>query len=417
MIQKLRRKFILIAMGSLLAVMAVILGVVNGVNLYQIDRRADHLLEILAENDGKFPQPAKRKGGGDGPPPLQETPFFSRITEETPFETRYFWVRTSGEGNGIGQIDAGHIAAVSAAQARTYGEEVLESGKSSGYKGMYKYLVKKTESGKLVIFVDCSTQLATGVSFLLVSCGVALVSLLGMLLLVTLFSRRAVRPIAESLEKQKQFITDAGHEIKTPLSIIAANAEVLELENGSSEWLDSIQSQTRRLTELVNNLLALSRMEEDQVTMVFADFCVSDTVYEAAVEFETLAESQGKSFELNIQPGLALHGDQGAVRRLVSILVENAVKYADEKGEIRVELAGNGKAVRLDVSNTCSTMPEGDLDRLFDRFFRVDPSRDRRTGGFGIGLSAARAIVNAHKGEISARKAEEGTIHFIAQFG
>lgn len=301
MIKKLRRKFVLIAMLSLFLVMLVVLGSVNAVNLYQINRKADSLLTLLTDNNGKFPDllpsgepepPHKRPGGG------------LDLSPETRFETRYFVVKTDAAG-GISQIDTGHIAAVTADQAQTFAEKVLESGKTGGYTGVYKYRVTDTDYGRLLVFLDCRSQLQTAATFLLASCAIAAVCLLLVFLLVSVLSRRAIRPFAESFEKQKQFITDAGHEIKTPLAIISANTDVLELTGGKNEWTDSIRRQTRRLDGLVKNLLTLARMEEERPVAAFSPFPLSDTAREAAEPFRPLAESRGIRYELDIQPGLS----------------------------------------------------------------------------------------------------------------
>lgn len=288
MIKKLRRKFVLIAMLSLFLVMLVVLGSVNAVNLYQINRKADSLLTLLTDNNGKFPDllpsgepepPHKRPGGG------------LDLSPETRFETRYFVVKTDAAG-GISQIDTGHIAAITADQAQTFAEKVLESGKTGGYTGVYKYRVTDTDYGRLLVFLDCRSQLQTAATFLLASCAIAAVCLLLVFLLVSVLSRRAIRPFAESFEKQKQFITDAGHEIKTPLAIISANTDVLELTGGKNEWTDSIRRQTRRLDGLVKNLLTLARMEEERPVAAFSPFPLSDTAREAAEPFRPLGGIQ-----------------------------------------------------------------------------------------------------------------------------
>ncbi len=409
MIKKLRRKFVLIAMLSLFLVMLVVLGSVNAVNLYQINRKADSLLTLLTDNNGKFPDllpsgepepPHKRPGGG------------LDLSPETRFETRYFVVKTDAAG-GISQIDTGHIAAVTADQAQTFAEKVLESGKTGGYTGVYKYRVTDTDYGRLLVFLDCRSQLQTAATFLLASCAIAAVCLLLVFLLVSVLSRRAIRPFAESFEKQKQFITDAGHEIKTPLAIISANIDVLELTGDKNEWTDSIRRQTRRLDGLVKNLLTLARMEEERPVAAFSPFPLSDTAREAAEPFRPLAESRGIRYELDIQPGLSLNGDETAIRELVTILADNAVKYAEDGGWIRIRLASDGRGIRLETANSVAVQPEGDLNRLFDRFYRADSSRSRKSGGYGIGLSIAKAIVESHKGRILVRRPDEHSLAFI----
>lgn len=401
MIRRLQRKFVLIAMGSLAAVVLLLIGAVNLANLWQVSGKADATLSLLAENDGLFPEfsPNKR------PPPRGEALMGFQLTPETRFETRYFLVRAD-QSDQIYQIDTGHIAAVGSEEAREYAEDVLKSGQSAGYRGIYRYLVSDTAAGRLVIFLDCRQQLQTATSLLLASVGIAALCLMLVFLLVFILSRRAIRPVIESMEKQKRFITDAGHEIKTPLAIISANADVLELTSGNNEWLDSIRNQTGRLGELVKNLLALSRMEEDKARLTFFDFDLSEAVTSAAAPFHMLAETKGRHFTTQIGQGLRMNGDESGIRQLVSILSDNAVKYTPDGGEALLTLDKKGKQLRLAVENDIDSPISGDLSRLFDRFYREDSSRTRETGGYGIGLSIAKAVAEAHGGHISAKNME-----------
>ena len=405
MIKRLQRKFVLIAMGSLLAVLAVLVGAVNAVNFVQMDRRADRLLEMISQNGGRFPMGEKEPHRGERPG--KEGLLGPGMTEETPFETRYFVVWADGAGQ-VSQLDTSHVAALSSQEAQSLGEE----GRTGGYKGSYKYLKVDSGDGNMVVFVDCSSQVRTGLFYLAVSCGVAAISFLVVLVLVSVFSRRAVRPVIESLEKQKQFITDAGHEIKTPLAVISANTDVLELEGGANQWTESIRNQTARLERLVRDLLALSRMEEGSVALSLCDFSFSDVVEKAAEPFLAPARQRGQTLELAIEPEVSLCGDKSGVRQLVAILLDNAVKYAGEGGRIQLRAGRRGRGVFLEVANTADSLPEGDLDRLFDRFYRADSSRARATGGYGIGLSIARAIAEAHGGKITACRGE-GEICFL----
>ncbi len=403
MIRKLQRKFVLIAIGSLTLVIVILIGTINLINLYQMDQQAEVLLEVLANNDGRFPDFKK------GIPPKHE----NGMTPETQFETRYFLVRTNGSDE-ITEIDTGHIAAVSSSDARDYAEEILESGKTQGYNDFYKYKVKEETSGeKLIVFVDCSMRIHSVLNFFVVSCSIAVVCIFIVFILVSLFSKRAIRPVLESMEKQKQFITDAGHEIKTPLAIISANTEVIEMMEGETEWTRSIKNQITRLSGLVKNLLMLSKLEEEQVQLVFSEFSMSDVVEETAHSFLPLAKNQGKQLEIAVQSGLILNGDEQNIRQLVSILVDNGIKYAQEHGKIQVSLEQKGKQLRLQIYNDCNVMPEGDLNQLFERFYRADCSRARETGGYGIGLSIAKAIVQAHKGKITVKRQEKGICFIV----
>lgn len=213
-------------------------------------------------------------------------------------------------------------------------------------------------------------------------------------------------PISESYEKQRQFITDAGHEIKTPLTIIDANAEIMEMEYGDSEWLEGIRSQTSRLASLTNGLIYLSRMEESRQRLPRITFSLSDLVEETVLSFQPLADTQNKSFAADIEPLLSFHGEESSIRQLISILLDNALKYSPENGIIEVLLHKKGKRLRLSVRNSVDFIEKEHLSRLFERFYRTDNSRNSKTGGYGIGLSIAKAVVDSHKGKITAQTSD-----------
>ncbi|WP_302212476.1 HAMP domain-containing sensor histidine kinase [uncultured Ruminococcus sp.] len=432
MIKRLQRKFVVIAALCLLIVELAIVGGINGVNIYQTNKNADELLNMIIDNDGRFPEFDPMGIKHDKPQNDSDSPSGSNVqpenrkpdrhkgfNEETKYQTRYFVVYADESGE-ITKVDTGHVAAVTSSQAIEYGEEVLKGGKSSGTSGNYRYKTGDTDKGKMIVFMDCRSDAATKNRFLLVSCAIGAAGYILVCLLIIIFSKRAIRPVVESFEKQKQFITDAGHEIKTPLAIISANTEVLEMVSEPNEWTASIKNQITRLNGLLKELLSLAKMEEEKPALTMSDFNISDAVYDAASPFATLAETKGKKLTIDVANGLTYHGDEGAIRQLVSILTENAVKYADEGGEIAVKLftSHNGKETDLEVSNTCKEPPQGDLSKLFDRFYRDDSSRSRskgeKKGGYGIGLSIAQAIVRSHKSKISC-KAENGMMIFTAQ--
>lgn len=400
MIKKLQRKFVMITMLSLILVMVLLVGSINVINFYQMDHRVNGAIQILSENHGNFPKFDR------GKPPKGKPDFGFQMNEETPFETRYFTVEI-GESGSIREIDTSHVAAVSSEDAAGFTNKVLSSGKSRGYTGIYKYAIVEQANGSMLIFVDCRSQLQTSTLFLLISSGVALATLLLVFLLISVFSKKAIKPIIISMEKQKQFITDAGHEIKTPLAIISANADVLELTGGENEWITSIRNQTNQLDKLVKNLLMLSKMDEDSLRLSFHDFDISEAVLEIAGSFEALAETQNKQLRLDILPGLTLHGDENSICQLISTLTDNAMKYSNKNGIIKISLSAVKKGIKLEVYNTTDEIDTENLNQLFDRFYRADSSRSRETGGYGIGLSIARSIVEAHHGKISV-KSEDG---------
>ena len=404
MISQLKRKFILITMFSLSLVMILLVGTINILVYHQTNQTAEEMLRVLSENRGRIPEFDR----GIAPP--NKRPGFE-MNEETRFQTRYFMIKLDNE-NTVTEIDTSHISAVSSEDALKYANAVIASGKAGGYKGYYKYRQVTTAEGSMILFLDCRRDLQMVVFFLLTSGAVAIGTLLLVFILVSVFSKKAINPIINSMEKQKQFITDAGHEIKTPLAIISANADVLELTNGGSEWITSIRNQTSRLDKLVKNLMILSRMEEDHIKLSYQEFDISSCVDTIAHSFLAVAESQNKELRLELQSDLVYQGDEGCIEQLVSTLLDNAMKYSNAHGSIKVGLSAYKKGVRLEVINTVEHMDTKNLDRLFDRFYRADESRSRETGGYGIGLSIAKSIVEAHHGKISAHSEDGKSICF-----
>ena len=332
-------------------------------------------------------------------------------SKEMPYESRYFTVTVNAAGDVL-NVDTGKVAAVDMEQAVEYAETVLERAQERGFVDDYRYRVVGTDEGQMLLFLDCGRNLSTFRSFRTASLLVSAGGIAAVFALILAFSGRIVRHVAESYEKQKRFITDAGHEIKTPLAIIEADADVLEMDlDGESEWLQDIRAQTRRLADLTNDLVYLSRMEERPDERQMMEFPFSDVVEETAQSFRSRALQKQVTFTERIEPMLSIRGDEKALRQLTSILLDNAVKYAPEGGEISLTLARQGRGAELTVFNTSAApVPRESLSKLFDRFYRADPSRSSATGGHGIGLSIARAVVSAHKGRITAETADEQSL-------
>ena len=415
MIGRLRRKLIVACMVSLAIVLAVILGGVNLMSYHKLVSDADAVLTLLDANGGAFP---KNHGAGmippDSAPPAKQDLFGQGgMSPETPYESRFFSVLLSEDGQVL-QTDTGQIAAVDEEEAAVYAQNVFLSGSSSGFWGNYRYLLCQDEQGSLIIFLDCGRSLSSFRMTLLASVLLALLGLLAVLVLLLIVSRRIVRPVAESYEKQKQFITDAGHELKTPMTIISADADLAEMECGENQWIADIRRQAQRLTGLTNDLIYLSRMEEEQPKLQLIDFPLSDVAEEMAQSFQALAKSQEKEFSLHIRPMLSFTGDEKAIRQLLPILLDNALKYSPAGGQLELGLEKQGRTIVLTVANTSAQpIEQGKLPHLFDRFYRTDQSRSSQTGGYGLGLSIARSIVLAHKGKIRAESPDGRTLTFV----
>ncbi|WP_295857487.1 ATP-binding protein [uncultured Oscillibacter sp.] len=468
MIKRLRARFIRIATLSVAVVMLLLTVAVNAANFISTDSDLTETLELICGNEGTIPLPAQGTatgaseedaapnssgaadgsgtsggetspdGSGSAAPSLEEAPPDAGsapggappddagaprpvpagqrrggpFTAETPFSTRFFVLRYD-DGGTLVQADLDRIASVTQDDTDEFLAAALAHGEGDGYYGSYKFRVVRTgEDRRMAVFLDCYQELravrAVAVwSLLADGACIALVYLL-----VVLCSRRAIDPVVRSAERQKQFITDAGHELKTPITVIATSLKVLEMEVGRQKWIDKAQAQTEKLGALVNSLVTLSRMDEEEPPLTFSNFDMSAAVLETAESFRDSAETAGHPLALDVPSGLTVRGDEAAIRQLVSILLDNALKYALPGGTVSLSLRRERHGIVLCSSNPCAPMDPTDLPRLFDRFYRPDKSRSSATGGFGVGLSIAQSVAQAHGGSIRAECPAEGTIVF-----
>ena len=408
MIYRLQKRFILICTVSVLTVIALVFGVILVLNISSMNRNIDMLADRVSEGGGRFPGSFGEMMPHDKKPPRNEQNF-DFITPETPFSTRHFTVFFDKKGM-VDQTFTESIYAIDEDTAIEYAEKVMDDGEERGWILSYRYKVFSTEMGYGVVFVDGSMSR----SAMMQSMTIAGIVLLGcaalVLILIFLLSKKAVKPIAESYEKQKQFVTDANHELKTPLTLILANLDIAEAELGKNEWLDDIRSEGHRMAELVNQLVALSRMDEEGQQMNITEVSLGVLVADTVSEFEPLAKDRGKALTASIDKEITCFGDEALLHRLVGILMDNAIKYCDQGGEISVNLH-RGRRIILTVENTYTAVGELELNRLFDRFYRADKAR-KFTGGYGVGLSMAKAIIEKHKGEITAYKKDSTHIGF-----
>ena len=428
MIKKLRSRFIRIAMLSVAAVMLLLTIILNTANYISTDSDLKQTLTLIYENAGTIPHSSAfapvPPGSADAPAPPEDaqapqSPPDDKIarregpfTAETPFSTRFFVLRYTDDGT-LTQADLKSIASVTEDDTQAYLAAALAHGAGYGYCDSYRFLVAQEDGENIAIFLDSYHELRSLRIVLVWSLAADAACILLVFLLVLLLSRRAIDPVVRSAEQQKQFITDASHELKTPITVIATSLKVLEMETGKQKWIDKAMAQTEKLTDLVNSLVTLSRMDEEDSPLKMEDFPVSDAVNETAESFRELAESKGHALTLSIAPGLTYHGDEYAVRQLVSILLDNAVKYAAEGSSISLSLEKARRGVVLRTSNGCEKQDGLDTGKLFDRFYRADTARSSGNG-FGIGLSIARSIAEGHKGGIRA-SLDGGRIEFTAE--
>lgn len=426
MIKQLRLRFIIIATCSTAAVLLLIIGSINIINYHTVNQKADDKLEILALNNGEFPmdfngKPAplpdkmnpsssknKTSTTDDHDTEGQKPPLHGNLPAEAAFDTRFFTVTLTKDGT-ITEVKTDHIAAVSSDVASLYAQDLISKDCQKGFLSQYKYCrIVTSDENYMYIFVDCERELSSFRMFLLASIGISLLGLFLVFLLVLILSKRVVKPIVESYEKQKSFITNASHELKTPLTIIDANMEVLEMVHGEDEWTTSSRKQVQRLADLTNKLVLLSRMEESDYSVPFSEVAISDLVEETVLPYEALALSCQKHLTTNVTPDLQIYGDRNLLSQVITLLMDNAMKYSSDNGNIELVLLPGrstnttASGVTLTIKNSVDEIAVGKHNEFFDRFYRGDESHSSVKSGHGIGLSVANAIVSAHKGRISA---------------
>lgn len=406
MIQKLRRKFIILALTSLFVLLAVIVAGMNILNYRSVVTEADTTLTILSENGGTFPVVT------EGRPRWLP----SGMSLEIMYESRFFSALLSTDGEVV-YADMSKIYMVDQETAEKYIRAALGEDGEVGFVEDFRYMMVPDGQYTRITFLDCGRKLSLFRDFVFQSILISLIGYVLTAVIICILAGRFVRPVAESYERQKRFITDAGHEIKTPLTIINANVDVLEMDIGENTSLSDIRQQIGRLRDLTDDLVYLSRMEEAGGKLPMVNFPLSEVVAETAAPFATLAASQEKELTCRIEPLLSLRGNDKDIARLVSILLDNAVKYSPKGSPIELNLKKQGRRILLWVGNRSSTpVTAENLRHVFDRFYRTDASRNSETGGHGIGLSMAQAIVDEHGGKIGASSPDGESFVVTASF-
>ena len=412
MLKKMRWHFILAAMLAVFIMLVAVLAGINVWNYHTTAERADQRIqEIYGFESGKVPGMENSEENASQPVPPD---IFNRPDDhdpEAPYTTRFFIVRLDEEGN-VTDVSTDFIASVTQTEAEEFARKVLNEKRQVGYYKNYRFQILAKKNDNIVIFLNTTMELRSVRNVLLISCLVGVVCFLVVFLLVILLSKRAMKPYIRNIERQKRFITDASHEIKTPLTSIATSVDVIEMEYGEDEWTRNIHKQTSKMSRMVADLVTLSRLDAENPFLERTEFSLSDAVWEVAEPFASLAKAQGKKYSQRIEENLTLCGNPDATRQMISVLLDNAMKYSDENGTIRLDVYKVHGKTKIEVFNTCVLEETQNLSRLFDRFYRPDNSRSRKTGGSGIGLSIAQAVAEAYGGKIKVSSKDGKSIMF-----
>ena len=406
--KKLRLKMIGIVFASVVAafmVMTIILVMCFGA--YR-NRQADQITAMISENNGTVPQLKDYKQQQKNSQAFER--YFNNYNEDSSYRTRFFRIFLD-EDKKVTNVNMDHIAAVDVKKAvRMTKMAMLRRGKV-GLVGSYRYRKEYKDSQvRSIIFLDCKEN--QSFYHLAVTITITVSTLLTCLITVifAIASKRAVRPFEINSNRQKQFITDASHELKTPIAIISANAEVLQYKGDGNEWTQNIIDQTKHMGKLINQLLVLAKLDEVQEKSEKQEADLKLLLEETIEPFEEVATQKKVTLKLHLEEGVTIRVNREQIAQLVSILTENAAKYVNDGGKIVWRLTKTQHGAVLVVKNTTEKeLP--DTKRMFDRFYRSDSSRSSKTGGQGIGLSIAKKIVDSHKGSITA-KAGDGMVTF-----
>lgn len=405
MIHKLRKKFILINMGLVSTVMVIVfLSILLFNSQWQKSesiKSMEHLLfSPINKTDSSF---VIGKDKGDKPGPM--IPAFSVTLDE------------SGD---IITVRKENVT-ISDATLQEVTNRVQESGDSDGifFDLRLRYITRQTEEGTVIAFADLSREWDSLLHLISTLLLVGVGGLIAFYAVSLYLSRWALRPVEQAWEKQRQFVADASHELKTPLTVILANMGILLSHKDDTigdhrKWIDNTQTEANRMRELVDSLLFLAKSDAQQETMGASTLNFSQLTESCLLPFESIAFEAGISIESNIAPNLFLSGNEAQLKQLVVLLLDNACKYAGEKGQVTVQLQKEQDQIRLAIHNTGEPIPLAHQIHIFERFYRSDYSRARDQGGYGLGLAIGDSIVSNHHGRITLESnLEKGTTFVV----
>lgn len=405
MFRKLRLRFIATASLAILIVLFSVVGVLNSARHVQTVDEINKILTLLSDNGGSFPSISKTTSE------LGDT-----VSVDTLFQYRYFSAKMDHHGNII-SLNSSNISDLTDQEVKEFLERINHSkdtrGDFSYHHHTYSYMVSETSRrSDLIVVLDSTNQFRDNMALVHLSIWMSGISFIFFVLVISIVSGKVIKPFIRNYERQRRFITNAGHELKTPLAIISANNELVELMNGESEWTKSTNDQVKRMTGLINSLVAMARLEE-QPELVLTNVNFSDIARDAAEDFKGPVIKDGKEFVMDIQPNIHVKAEEKSLFELVTLLVDNANKYCDPAGKVSVTLSKNRLSkAKLEISNTYTKGKDVDYTKFFERFYREDESHNNKTSGYGIGLSMAQTMVKLFKGNISVNYKDD-TITFV----
>lgn len=389
-------------MISIIVVLMVIIGTITLINYNKTVDNIDKVLTVLVDNDGKFngldfgDDNLENTDGNNKKDNLNPQKDYGEFTKETPYWTRFFSVKFTNS-NPDPAVDTSMIAFVSKEEAIDMAKETIDSNSMIGFYGAYRYKVKIADDFKLVVFVDCTKEMSFVRYFVFTGTWISLVGIIAVFIIVFIFSKIVFNPVKRTYDKQKRFVTNAAHELKTPLTIISANNELIDAEYNSLDETQAIDKQVKKLTIMINNLTLLSKLDEEDKNVDLKEKVDLTKLSNDLIEpFKVIFESRNIKFNFFVDDNCYIKGNTNLISQLLSLLIDNANKYALTYIDFEVRIVGKG--VELKISNDAD-IDEKNPNLLLERFYRNDKARGKIEGS-GIGLSVVNEIVKLHKGTI-----------------
>ena len=405
MFKQLQKSFVKSAMLSFTAVLLAVLVAVNIVNYRQTVDQVDRLTTMLVNNDGTFPDAPDDKGPKEHPE--HGMPKGMEFRKDDQMATRYAVVRVANDT--VQSVDRTHLVSLDEEALKELGLRIAQGTATKGWEGSLRYQVAKTDAGTMVVLVDANRETQQVSRLMMVTGAVFVLCLAVVYVLVRLASKRAIRPFVENVERQQQFIANASHEIKTPLAVLSANTDLLAMMGTEAKFVDSNKRQIKRLNSLVEQMLILSRYDEGEAAATKEEVdlvAVTKTIVE---EILPVLNEKGLQVEFTGEAQTIITTNKSAMTELIRILLDNAMKYTVGEPVITVEAKRN----QLAIGNETEPMTKEQVSQIFDRFYRVDSSRNRTTGGSGLGLSIAQKIAETNDVQLTAELTSETQIRFV----
>ncbi|MBF6979328.1 HAMP domain-containing histidine kinase [Aerococcaceae bacterium zg-BR22] len=425
MIRQMKRRFMIVSMGAFSTVMLILFILLNIFNYMQNiqleEQRVMNAVDIqlgLANIETSFETPTSkdrlRRGALNFEKWLDSGNSLLGTEKSTRQLTNYFYVIYDNVGN-IAEAVVGWNEETFEVNTKTLSTKILKQEKERGWSGSYRFVKRTLHDGRVAVtYIDMFHELETIVHFAILSSLIFASLLIIVYLLLKFFSKRAIQPLIHNIERQKEFISNASHEIKTPLAVLSTNNDVLEMLGTQNEWTQSNRNQIKRLNNLIEQMLLLARFDEGKTTLNFTTIHLNEVVNEIVQDMQSLAEENKKTIAVDISETVTLYTDEVSVRQLVASLLENAIKY--QVGEKPIEIAFHKDTYELWIRNECEPMTEEERKQLFDRFYRRDTARSRETGGSGMGLSIAKAVAQSANIHLSVTLLSPTDIAFKLKF-